>query len=157
MGFKSAEFIEGSDSIVTLTHSLTHLEGQHSSLCLRGSKLQFTKKKTGWFGKAKREEKHPVTNYYCTGLFFLLLNDRSISTLHKCNTFACSSFSSSCNSNSSSRPRDNSRLNRKQHSSNRQLLSQYRQLLTRHNSRLSSRHSKQTPSQPSSHSLLEDR
>ena len=65
MGLKSAELIEGSDSIVMLTH----LEEQHSSLCLRGSKLQFTKKKTAWFGKAKREEKRPVTNYYCTGLF----------------------------------------------------------------------------------------
>ena len=91
-------------------------------------------------------------------LILILLNDRSISTLHKCNTFACNSFSNSCNSSSnSSRPRDNSRLNRKQHSNNRQLLSQSRQLLTRHNSRLSSRHSKQTPNQPSSHSLLEDR
>ena len=35
-GSKSAEFVEGSDSIVTLTHS----EGQHSNLRLRGSKLQ---------------------------------------------------------------------------------------------------------------------
>ena len=32
----SAEFVEGSDSIVALTHS----EGQHSNLRLRGSKLQ---------------------------------------------------------------------------------------------------------------------
>ena len=36
IGSKSAELVEGSDSIVTLTHS----EGQHSSLRLRGSKLQ---------------------------------------------------------------------------------------------------------------------
>ena len=35
-GSKSAEFVEGSDSIVTLTHS----EGQHSSLRQRGSELQ---------------------------------------------------------------------------------------------------------------------
>ena len=35
-GSKSAEFVEGSDSIITLTHS----EGQRSSLRLRGSKLQ---------------------------------------------------------------------------------------------------------------------
>ena len=36
IGLKSAEFIEASDSILTLTHS----EGQHSRLHLRGSKLQ---------------------------------------------------------------------------------------------------------------------
>ena len=30
----------GSDSIVTLTHSLTHSEGHHSSLRLKGRKLQ---------------------------------------------------------------------------------------------------------------------
>ena len=40
IGSKSAEFVVGSDSLVTLTHSLTHSQGQHSSLRLRGSKLQ---------------------------------------------------------------------------------------------------------------------
>ena len=37
IGSKSAEFVEGSDFIVTLTHS----KGQHSSLHLRGSRAVF--------------------------------------------------------------------------------------------------------------------
>ena len=41
IGSKSAEFVVGSDSIVTLTHS----EGQLTSLRLRGSQLQKQEKK----------------------------------------------------------------------------------------------------------------
>ena len=40
IGLKSAEFFEGSDSVVTLTYSLTQKDSICSSLHLRGSKLQ---------------------------------------------------------------------------------------------------------------------
>lgn len=40
IGSKSAKFVVASYSIVTLTYSLSHSDGQHGSLCLRGGKLQ---------------------------------------------------------------------------------------------------------------------
>ena len=52
IGPKSAEFVEGSDSIVTLSNS----EGQHSSLRLKGRKIKKKKKQI----KTKRKRLQPA-------------------------------------------------------------------------------------------------